>query len=49
MQEGFRIAMNDIACIPLFINVLNYGAADYINWIPRSDMQIRLEKIKIKN
>ena len=49
MQRGFKIAMDDIACIPLFINVLNYGLTKDIEWTPRSDMDIRLENIKFKN
>ncbi|MEE8565759.1 MAG: ABC transporter substrate-binding protein [Candidatus Thermoplasmatota archaeon] len=49
MQRGFKIAMDDIACIPLFINVLNYGLTDDIEWTPRSDMDIRLENIKFKS
>ncbi|MFE3846067.1 ABC transporter substrate-binding protein [Thermoplasmatota archaeon] len=48
MQEGFKIAMNDVACIPLIINVLNYASEDNIDWSPRSDMEIRIENIKIK-
>ena len=49
MQDGFRIAMEDIACIPLFISVLNYGVSNEIEWTPRSDMDIRIENIKIIN
>ncbi len=48
MQQGFQIAMDDIACIPLFINVLNYGVTKNIEWTPRSDMDIRVENIKLK-
>ena len=48
MQQGFKIAMEDIASIPLFINVLNYGIRENIEWNPRSDMDIRIENIKIK-
>jgi hypothetical protein len=48
MQQGFKIAMEDIACIPLFVNVLNYGIRENIEWNPRSDMDIRIENIKIK-
>lgn len=48
MQKGFETAMNDIACIPLLINVFNYASKDTIDWNPRSDMEIRIENIKIK-
>jgi len=48
MQKGFEIAMNDVACIPLLLNVINYASADNIDWNPRSDMEIRIENIKIK-
>lgn len=46
MQEGFLTAMNDIACIPLVVNVFNLGVIENIEWNPRSDMQIRVEDIK---
>jgi peptide/nickel transport system substrate-binding protein len=47
MQKAFEIAMNDIACIPLLINVFSYASTDNIDWNPRSDMEIRIENIKI--
>ena len=46
MQKGFEIAMNDVACIPILINVFNYGIKENIVWTPRSDMEIRIEEIK---
>ncbi len=47
MQEGFKIAMDDVACIPLYINVCNIGVADYIVWKPRSDLMILVEEITV--
>jgi peptide/nickel transport system substrate-binding protein len=47
MQQGFEIAMEDLACIPLLVNVFSFASKDNINWNPRSDMEIRIENIKI--
>jgi len=48
MREGFKIAMDDVACIPLYISVCNIGMADYISWNPRSDLMTLVEEITIK-
>ncbi len=47
MQEGFEVAMDDVACIPLYISVCNIGVADYIVWKPRSDLNILVEEITV--
>jgi peptide/nickel transport system substrate-binding protein len=47
MQEGFEVAMDDVACIPLYISVCNIGVADYIVWKPRSDLSILVEEITV--
>jgi peptide/nickel transport system substrate-binding protein len=48
MREGFKVAMDDIACIPLYISVCNIGMADYIVWNPRSDLSTLVEEITVK-
>ena len=48
MQEGFRIAIEDVAWVPLYIPKCVYGIADYIAWNPRSDMMIAVEYISFK-
>ena len=48
MQEGFEVAMDDVAWIPLYISVCNIGMADYIIWNPRSDLMTLVEEISVK-
>ena len=48
MQQGFEIAMDDVACIPLFSIKALHGAADYIDWIPSLNMNIKVENIGFK-
>jgi len=48
MQQGFKIAMDDVACIPLYISVCNYAFPDYIEWTPRSDLSTLVEEITVK-
>lgn len=48
MQEGFRIAMEDVACIPLYIPKCVVALADYVAWSPRPDSMIRVEEIGFK-
>jgi peptide/nickel transport system substrate-binding protein len=48
MREGFKIAMDDIACIPLYISVCNIGMVDYVVWNPRSDLSTLIEEITVK-
>ena len=48
MQEGFKIAMSEIVCVPLYVSVCNMGVADCVEWHPRSDMEIRIEEITVK-
>lgn len=48
MRDGFKIAMDDVACIPLYISVCNIGVADYIVWNPRSDLSTLVEEITVK-
>jgi peptide/nickel transport system substrate-binding protein len=48
MQEGFRIAMDDIACIPIYIPKCIVAIADYVAWAPRHDSMIRVEEIGFK-
>jgi len=47
MQKGFKVAMDDVACIPLYISVCNIGIADYIVWKPRSDLMILVGEITV--
>jgi hypothetical protein len=48
MQDDFRVAMDDVACIPLYSGVCNIGVADFIEWIPRSDLMTIVEEITVK-
>jgi peptide/nickel transport system substrate-binding protein len=48
MQEGFRIAMNDIAWIPLYIPKCVYAIADDIAWDPGPGGSIYAEDIDFK-
>jgi peptide/nickel transport system substrate-binding protein len=48
MREGFRVAMDDIACIPLYISVCNNAFPEYLEWSPRSDLNTIVEEITVK-
>ena len=48
MQEGFRIAMEDVAWVPLHVPKCVYGVADYIAWDPGPGLMIDVEKIGFK-
>jgi peptide/nickel transport system substrate-binding protein len=48
MQKGFKIAMEDIAWIPLYSPKCVYGVADYIAWDPGPNMMIAVEDIRFK-
>ncbi|KYK34698.1 MAG: hypothetical protein AYK22_04880 [Thermoplasmatales archaeon SG8-52-3] len=48
MQEGFRIAMEDVAWIPLYIPQSIFGYRDYIDWIPYAGMGYNIEGISCK-
>jgi peptide/nickel transport system substrate-binding protein len=48
MQEGFRIAMEDVAWIPLYTPKCVVAIADYIAWAPRADFMIKVEEISFK-
>ena len=47
MQEGFEIAMEDVAWIPLLSSKLVYGVVDGVNWQPSNNMLILIEDIKL--
>lgn len=49
IQQGFAIAMEDIAWIPLFSIQWLYGASDDIEFNPRSDLNIKVEEIGFRN
>jgi len=48
MQDGFKIAMDDVALIPLYIPKCVVAIADYIAWAPRPDFMTRVEEISFK-
>jgi peptide/nickel transport system substrate-binding protein len=48
MQDGFRIAIDDVAWIPLYLPKCVVVIADYIAWAPRPDSMIRIEEISFK-
>ena len=47
MQEGFKIAMEDVAWIPLHIESLIYGVSADLDWEPRGDVKIKVEDIRL--
>ena len=47
MQEGFAIAMEDVAWIPLYTCQGIYAFANYIDWNPRSDTVYKFEEISL--
>jgi peptide/nickel transport system substrate-binding protein len=48
MKQGVRIAMDDVACIPLYISVCNVAFPEYLEWNPRSDLSTLVEEITVK-
>jgi peptide/nickel transport system substrate-binding protein len=48
MHEGFRVAMDDVACIPLYISVCIVAFPEYLIWNPRSDLNTLVEEITVK-
>lgn len=48
IQDGFSIAMEDVAWVPLYIPQRIYGCRDNIDWIPYAGMGYNLEEIKFK-
>ena len=48
MQEGFRIAMEDVAWVPLYVPKCTYGIADYVAWSPRPNMVLAVEDMGFK-
>jgi hypothetical protein len=48
MQEGFKVAMDDVAWIPLYISVCNMAFPEYLEWNPRSDLNTIVEEITVK-
>jgi peptide/nickel transport system substrate-binding protein len=48
MQDGFKVAMDDVACIPLYISVCNVAFPEYLLWSPRSDTITIVEEITVK-
>jgi peptide/nickel transport system substrate-binding protein len=47
MHEGFEIAMNDVACIPMFEIKFTYLMKDTVSWRPSVNKIIKLEDIEI--
>ena len=45
MQEGFTIAMEDVACVPLYIYEGISAMIDELSWHPRADGLIKIEDI----
>jgi len=48
IQEGFAIALDDVACIPLVSSKVIYGVANYVDWVPSANMNILVENIVLK-
>jgi len=49
IKEGFAIAMEDVACVPLYILKGLSVTTDEISWEVRADGLIKIENIKIVN
>jgi len=45
LQEGFAIALDDVACIPLVSTKVIYGVSDYVDWVPSANMNFIVENI----
>ena len=48
MQEGFTIAIEDVACVPLYIYKGATAMINEISWQPRADGLIKFEDIDIR-
>jgi hypothetical protein len=48
MQEGFFIAMDDVAWVPLYIPQIIFGCKDTIDWTPRGCLSYKAEEISYK-
>lgn len=48
MKEGFQIAMEDVAWIPLYVPKCIYGIADYVAWDPKPNMVLAVEDMDFK-
>jgi len=48
MQEGFAIAMDEVAWVPLYSLDGNYAHSVELEWMPRADLNIKIEEIEIK-
>jgi len=48
MQQGFMIAMEDVAWVPLYIPQRIFGCRNDIDWIPYAGMGYNIEEIKFK-
>jgi len=47
MQEGFEIAMEDVAWVPLLSSKNIYGVVDGVAWEPNNNMLLLIEEIKL--
>lgn len=48
IQQGLQIAVDDIACIPLYAPQYFYGSRAHIEFTPRTDLMYLVKEIKIK-
>jgi peptide/nickel transport system substrate-binding protein len=48
IQLGFKIAMDDVALIPLYSPQVNFGYSDFIDWNPRPDLHLKVEEINLE-
>jgi len=48
MQQGFKIAMDDVCVVPLYIAKYICGIADDIAWAPKANLMIKAEEISFK-
>ncbi len=44
---GFKIAMDEVALIPLYSPQMNFAFFDFLNWNPRPDLHLKVEEFEI--
>lgn len=48
MKQGFAVAMDAVAWVPLYISICIVAFPDYLEWRPRSDLSVLVEEITVK-
>ena len=48
LHLGFKIAMDEVAIIPLYSPQTNYAYFDFLDWNPRPDLHLKVEEINFQ-